>query len=226
MHDGDFFVPVVRLDLLQKHNLPLPNTWKEVVEYAKFFHGTDLNDDGEPDYGFCHFPRVGAGNWDWWFSEAVYSTWAPYEQTDGITQGFFFDEKTTKPRLGAGFRETVEIWKDLWTNGNSSSSYIEGRCAIGFGPPGEWKGLFLDPDGISRKDANGTVVWQATMKNGDYAEPYRFRGPFGSLDVADRTTGELVPCCTPELCPKAEVISGGHHGENDRTIGVLPLPPS
>lgn len=52
---------LVRIDLLEKHGLALPNTWDEVVEYAKFFNGTDLNDDGvADDFGFCHFPREGA----------------------------------------------------------------------------------------------------------------------------------------------------------------------
>jgi Bacterial extracellular solute-binding protein len=60
LYDGDFFVPVVRMDLLEKHGLPLPNSWEEVVQYASFFNGTDLNDDGdEDDFGFCHFPRLG-----------------------------------------------------------------------------------------------------------------------------------------------------------------------
>ena len=35
MYDGDFFVPVIRLDLLERHGLPLPNTWQEVVDIAK-----------------------------------------------------------------------------------------------------------------------------------------------------------------------------------------------
>ena len=60
MYDGDFFVPIVRLDLLEKHNLPLPNSWEELAEYANFFNNTDLNDDGEPDFGICHFPATGA----------------------------------------------------------------------------------------------------------------------------------------------------------------------
>lgn len=65
----------MRIDLLEQFNLPLPNSWDEVVEYAQFFNGTDLNDDGNPnDFGFCHFPRVGAGNWDWWAAEAMYAT--------------------------------------------------------------------------------------------------------------------------------------------------------
>lgn len=61
MYDGDFFVPVVRLDLLEKHDIPLPNTWEELVEIAYFFNNTDINDDGDDgDFGFCHFPATGS----------------------------------------------------------------------------------------------------------------------------------------------------------------------
>jgi hypothetical protein len=60
LYDGDFFVPVIRIDLLEKHGMALPNSWEEVVHYVKFFNGTDLNDDGiEDDFGLCHFPRWG-----------------------------------------------------------------------------------------------------------------------------------------------------------------------
>lgn len=60
LYDGDFFVPVIRLDLLEKHDMPLPNSWEELVDIVKFFNGTDLNDDGiADDFGLCHFPRVG-----------------------------------------------------------------------------------------------------------------------------------------------------------------------
>lgn len=222
MYDGDFFVPIIRMDLLEKHDLAIPNTWEEVVEYAKFFNGTDLNDDGEEDYGFCHFPRVGAGHWDWWWSELVYSTWATTDQTKGLQEGFFFDENTLDPRInGEGFRYSAQIWKDLWTNGADgciSPNFSTGRCAIGFAPPGCWKGIFLN--GIARKDENGTNIWTPTMKSGEYAEPYRFK-PFGSRKVVDRTTGKLTDC-TPELCPKGELIPArGHYADDDRA-SVLP----
>ena len=75
--------------------------------------------------------------------------------------------------------------------------------------------MFLDPDGVSRKDENGNVIWRPTFKNGEYAEPYRFQ-PFGSTDVLNRTTGDFEPC-TPERCPKAaKVPARGHHGDDDR----------
>jgi len=229
MYDGDFFVPVIRVDLLEKHDLPLPNSWEELVEYANFFNGTDLNDDGETDndFGFCHFPATGAGSWDMWFSEAVYSTWATMDQTKGTSEGIFFDEDTLEPRVGKSesLSRAAEIWKELWKVGATAESdiFLEGRCALGFAPPGSWKRLFLTPNGVHRSDSNGTVIWQPTMKTGEYAEPYRFK-PFGSTTVHDRTTGEMVPC-TPKLCPKAELVPArGHHGDDDR-LSILPPSP-
>ena len=227
MYDGDFFVPIIRLDLLEKFNKPLPNTWEEVVELAQFFNGTDLNDDGNADdYGFCHFPRQGAGEWDNWWPEALYSTWATYDQTEGMSQGFFFDEETMEPQLGPGFLRSAEQWKTLWKSGEGdcgSPLFSEGRCAILYAPPGCMKGVFLN--GVSRKDENETIIWQPTMNDGSYAEPYRFK-PFGSTEVIDKSTGEFTPC-TPELCPRAERIPEfGHHGSKDEDrAGVLPSSP-
>jgi hypothetical protein len=126
------------------------------------------------------------------------------------------------PRIGEGFAYAAEIWKELWNTGaNSETDYfLEGRCAIGFAPPGSWKRLFLTPDGVHRSDENGTVIWKPTMANGDYAEPYRCK-PFGSLKVVDRSTGRLMDC-TKDLCPKAEAVTArGHFNDNDRA-SVLP----
>ena len=207
--------------------MPLPNTWDEVVEYAKFFNGTDLNDDGvADDFGFCHVPRVAAdaGFWDWWFPEIMYSTWATFDQTKGTSQGFFFDEDTMDPRLDYGFRRAVEIWKDLWSHGGNAcnGNLNEGRCAIAFAPPGCYKKTFLSPDGVSRKDENGNVIWRPTMKSGEYAEPYRFK-PFGTTEVYDRATGRLTTC-DHQLCPKADVIM--RHGPFDSQDRASVLKPS
>jgi len=191
------------------------------VEVAKFFHGLDLNEDGQPDYGFCYFPKTGEGSFDPWKAELIYSTWATSDQTKGIKEGFIFDSLSMEPRLGAGFSRAALIWRELWNHGGGSSHFNSGRCAIGFGPPGEWKNSFLN--GIARKDANGTVVWRPTMMDGQYAEPYRFR-PFGSLEVVDRRTREFT-ACTEELCPNAEIVPArGHHGENDRASVLPPSP--
>ena len=64
MYDGDFFVPIIRIDLLEKYDKSLPNTWEEVMELAVFFNGMDLNDDGEDgDYGLWLLPFPSIGCW-------------------------------------------------------------------------------------------------------------------------------------------------------------------
>lgn len=117
MADGDFFVPVVRIDLLERDNKPLPHTWDDLVDLVKYYNGTDLNDDGiADDFGLCIYPRTGSGFNDAWIPELMYSTWATTDQTKGIQQGFFFDEETFEPRIGNGFEKAMNVWKDLWPN--------------------------------------------------------------------------------------------------------------
>ena len=218
MADGDFFVPVVRIDLLERDGKPLPHTWEELVELAKFYNGTDLNDDGVEDYGFCMYPRTGSGFNDAWIPELMYSTWATTDQTRGIQEGFFFDERTFEPRIGKGFENAMNIWKDLWGNsadGCITPNFVAGRCAIGLAPPGCHKSIFVGSkeggvawrnytDGSVLNDSNGTKLWEPKMKDGSYAEPYRLK-PFGSLNVVNRKTGEFE-VCAPDTCPKGEKI--------------------
>lgn len=208
MADGDFFVPIIRLDLLERDGKALPHTWEDVVELAAYYNGTDLNDDGiEDDFGFCIYPRTGSGFNDAWIPELMYSTWATTDQTKGIQEGFFFDEETFEPNIGKGFENAMDVWKELWANsadGCITNNFVSGRCAIGFAPPGCWKGAFVNSKegGVARRDANGTAIWRPTMKDGSYAEPYRLR-PFGSLEVTNKETDEFVKCA-PDTCPKGE----------------------
>jgi serine/threonine protein kinase/ABC-type glycerol-3-phosphate transport system substrate-binding protein len=238
MADGDFFVPVVRIDLLEREGLPLPHTWDDLVEIAQRFNGTDLNDDDDPnDFGFCIYPRTGSGFNDAWIPELMYSTWATTDQTRGIQQGFFFDEETFEPRIGNGFEKAMDVWKDLWGNsadGCITNNFVAGRCAIGIAPPGCWKGTFVNSEegGVARRDGsdwtvlrhdNGTALWRPTMKDGSYAEPYRLR-PFGSLQVVDRETDEFVDC-GPETCPKGEKIKASSAlDDNDRAKILVDSP--
>ena len=60
--------------------------------------------------------------------------------------GFIFDEETFEPRILKRFENAMDIWKDLWANladGCITSNFVEGKCAIGFAPPGCWKGTFV-----------------------------------------------------------------------------------
>lgn len=223
MADGDYFVPIIRLDLLQRDKKPLPHTWEDVVNLAKFYNGTDLNDDGvADDFGFCIYPRTGSGFNDAWIPELMYSTWATTDQTKGIQQGFFFDQETFEPRIGKGFEHAMNIWKDLWVNsadGCTTNNFVQGRCAIGYAPPGCWKGVFVNPDGVSRKDDDGNIIWRPTFKNGNYAEPYLLK-PFGSLQVIDRATDQFQEC-TPGTCPKGEVIQASSQLATDDRAKIL-----
>lgn len=224
MYDGDFFVPLIRLDLLERDQLPLPNTWDEVLELAARYNNTDINDDGEPDFGICYFPREGAGAFDPWWPELIYSIWATYLQVKDTSQGFLFDPLTLEPNMdGISFSEAIRHMKKLWklgAEGCISDHFSTGRCAIGFSPPGCWKGIFKN--GVSRRDpSNGSILWQPTMQDGSYAEPYRFKS-FGTTHVEH---DGILKACTRDLCPHAELIPAkGHHGENDRA-SVLPASP-
>lgn len=238
MADGDFFVPVVRIDLLERDGLPLPQTWDDLVELAQFYNGTDLNDDGESDddWGFCIYPKTGSGFNDAWIPELMYGTWATMDQTNGIQEGFLFDEQTLEPRLTKAFENAMDTWKDLWpmsADACITSTFAEGRCAIGLAPPGCWKGIFVNTDeggiawrnrtngdwGEILRDENGDPLWRPTMKDGSYAEPYRLK-PFGSLQVIDRDTGDMVDC-GPKTCPKGEKIEASNDLDDDDRARIL-----
>jgi hypothetical protein len=242
MSDADFFVPLVRIDLLERDGKALPHTWEDLVGLVQFYNGTDLNDDGDAsgDYGLCLYPRGGGsgisggsrgfmknGADDGAFiPELMYSTWASVDQTQGIQQGFFFDDIYFTPRIGNGFAYAMNIWKELWDYSadagcdSLASMFMQGRCAIGYAPPGCWKDLFIDSnngegeggvawrnqtDGSILRDANsGKALWTPRMADGSYAEPYRLK-PFGSLKVINRKTDEFEECA-PNTCPRGERI--------------------
>mmetsp|Transcript_5419 Transcript_5419/g.7092 ORF Transcript_5419/g.7092 Transcript_5419/m.7092 type:complete len:986 (+) Transcript_5419:173-3130(+) len=244
MADGDFFVPVVRIDLLERDGLPLPHTWDDLIDIAKRYDGADLNDNGVADgHGFCIYPRTGSGFNDAWIPELMYSTWATTDQTLGIQEGFFFDTETFEPRISKGFERAMNVWKELWpttADGCTTPAFVNGQCAIGLAPPGCWKGTFVNSDeggvawrnitgdgkgdGKVLRDDNGNKLWQPTMKDGSYAEPYRMQ-PFGSLDVINKDTntqnfGEFVPC-NPKTCPKAQRIKASSDLAADDRARVL-----
>jgi hypothetical protein len=146
MADGDFFIPAVRIDLLERDGKPLPHTWDDLMELAKFYNGTDLNDDGIKDYGLCIYPHTGSGFNDAWIPKLMYSTWATTDQTRGIQEGFFFDKRTFKPHIGKGFKIAMDIWKKLWWNsadGCITPNFVVGRCTISLASPRCHKSIFV-----------------------------------------------------------------------------------
>ena len=93
---------------------------------SKGYNNTDLNDDGEPDFGLCYFPEHSEEMMGWWWAELMYSIWASYGQVEELktarhhmhvalqdSQGFLFDPETLEPRLGVAFRTATEKMKEM-----------------------------------------------------------------------------------------------------------------
>ena len=193
--DGDFHMVYYRTDVLAEAGLEPPKTWDDYLAVAAALNGTDMNGDGEGDYGSCISKRRSAQAWQWFPSFA-----APFIQSLGTEQGMFFDTTTFEPLVNnAGFIRALEIYKETGLYGppdeeaidvgGSRTYFVSGRCALSL-DWGDIGSLAVDPEQSVVQDKVGAIITP------------------GSTEVIDRETGELVPC-TPELCPYA--IDGVNH---------------
>ena len=186
--DGDFQMVYYRTDVLSDLGMEPPQTWDDYLAIAEAAHGMDMNGDGEPDYGSC----IGKArnNQGYWF---ITSIAAPMLQTQGTSQGAFFDNETLEPLVNnAAFERALEIYKA--TNqygppdelnlgvGDTRGLWTAGRCALTL----DWGdiGTLAIEEGSQVADTTGATI-----------------NP-GSRMVLDRATGELVEC-TEDLCPYA-----------------------
>jgi multiple sugar transport system substrate-binding protein len=187
--DGDMHMVYYRTDSLAEAGLEPPRTWDEYLNVAKTLNGQDLNGDGEADYGSC-ISKAPAQQSYWW----IWSIAAPYIQSQGNTQGAFFNTEDMTPLVNnAAFKRALEVYKETGqygppdeTNqvvGDSRGLFISGRCALSI-DWGDIGPLAIDP-------ANSKVI----DKTGAIITP-------GSREVLDRATGELVPC-DETTCPHA-----------------------
>src|SRR5919197_1432290 len=90
--DGDFQMVYYRSDLLKKDGLKPPATWDDYLSIAQRYNGKDLNGDGKPDYGSCIAKKRSAQSY--WMA---WSVAGGYLQSQGTSQGSFFDADTMKP---------------------------------------------------------------------------------------------------------------------------------
>jgi multiple sugar transport system substrate-binding protein len=189
--DGDFHIGYYRTDLMDSP----PRTWDEYLEKAAEFHGQDLNGDGDPDYGSCISKKRGAQAY--WFIHSIASA---FLQTQGTSQGVFFDTETFEPLVNnEGFARALDIYKDTTQYGppdelnldvgDTRSLFTSGRCALSL-DWGDIGTLAIDPDTSIVQDKTGAMILP------------------GTTEVLDRETGELVPC-DEETCPYA--IDGVNH---------------
>jgi multiple sugar transport system substrate-binding protein len=193
--DGDFHMVYYRTDLLEQEGMQPPATWEDYLKIAAFFQGKDLNGDGDPDYGSCISKARGTQGWQF-----VWSFVTPYVQTQGTSQGAFFDTETMKPLVdNDGWRKAMEIFKETskygppeelnMDVGDTRSLFVTGRCALSL-DWGDIGTLAIDPETSKVMDKVGAVVTP------------------GTTEVVDFQTGKLV-ACDETTCPYA--VNGVNH---------------
>ena len=183
--DGDFHMGYYRSDLIDAP----PRTWEEYLKVAAEFHGQDLNGDGDPDYGSCISKKRGAQAY-WFITDFA----APMIQSQGTSQGTFFDTETMEPLVNnAAFARALELY-DATTQygppdelnldvGDTRSLFTSGRCALSM-DWGDIGTLAIDPETSVVMDKTGAMITP------------------GSTQVLDWETGELVDC-DETTCPYA-----------------------
>lgn len=201
--DGDFHMVYYRTDLLKQAGLTPPETWEQYLAIAKRFHGKDLNDDGEPDYGSC------IENRDRSYSAYMLGSFAtPFLQSQGTGQGAFFDVDTMKPLVNnPAFGRALDLYKQALDYGvprNQRLTVAEvrhlftiGRCSLSL-DWGDIGTLAIDPAVSKVNDKVGAVITP------------------GTTQVLDRKMGKLV-ACDKFNCPYA--IDGVNHAPYAADIG-------
>ncbi len=193
--DGDFHMVYYRTDLLEKEGLAPPETWDDYLSIAKTFQGKDLNGDGKADYGSCISKKRNAQAY--W---AVTSIAGAFLQSQGTSQGAFFDTKSMNPLVN---NEAFEAALDVYVEstkfgpadelnldvGDTRGLFTTGRCALSI-DWGDIGTLAIDPDTSKVQDLVGAVILP------------------GSRRVLDRETGKLVDC-DATTCPHA--VNGVNH---------------
>ena len=193
--DGDFQMVYYRSDLLKQANMAPPKTWDDYIAIAKAFQGKDLNGDGKPDYGSCIAKKRNAQSY--WMITSVAGN---FIQTQGTSQGAFFDTETMKPLVNndafkAALTAYVESTKYAPPDeinldvGDTRGLFTSGRCALTL-DWGDIGTLAIDPTTSKVADKVGAVILP------------------GSSQVLDRASGKLVDC-TAETCPHA--VDGINH---------------
>jgi multiple sugar transport system substrate-binding protein len=193
--DGDFHMVYYRSDILAQEKLAAPKTWDDYLTIAKTLNGKDLNGDGKPDYGSC-IAKAKAQQSYWWITSIA----APFIQSQGTSQGVFFNTKDMQPLFdNEAFRRALEIYKETTKYGppdelnlgvgDTRGLFTSGRCALTM-DWGDIGTLAIDPKTSTVKDKVGTVITP------------------GSTEVLNWDTGKLVKCDATS-CPNA--IDGVNH---------------
>jgi multiple sugar transport system substrate-binding protein len=193
--DGDFQMVYYRSDLLKKDGLKPPATWDDYLSIAQKYQGKDLNGDGKADYGSCIAKKRAAQSY--WMSWSVAGA---YLQTEGTSQGAFFDVNTMKPLVNnQAFAAALDVYKKTTQFGppdelnldvgDTRGLFTSGRCALS-ADWGDIGTLAIDKKTSTVQDKVGAVIMP------------------GSKKVLDRASGQLVDC-DASRCPHA--VDGVNH---------------
>ncbi|MGH8926616.1 MAG: ABC transporter substrate-binding protein [Acidimicrobiia bacterium] len=193
--DGDFQMVYYRSDLLEADGVEPPVTWDDYLAIAERYHGQDLNDDGEGDYGSC-IAKVRSAQSYW----MAWSVAGGFLQAQGTSEGSFFDSETMVPLVNnEAFGAALDIYKNTTQFGppdelnldvgDTRGLFTSGRCALSI-DWGDIGTLAIDPATSQVQDKVGAVILP------------------GTTQVLDRATGSLVDC-DDTICPYA--VDGVNH---------------
>lgn len=184
-----------RTDLLAEAGFDPPVTWDDYLSIAQELHGSDMNGDGEPDFGscICKKPEDQAYHMVW-------SVASSFIQTQGTQQGAFFARETMEPLVkNEALARTLDIFAASTNYGPPNELqlslpevrelFVAGRCALTL-DWGDIGTLAIDPQQSQVIDKVGAVILP------------------GSNRVLDRASGKLVDC-DKTTCPYA--IEGVNH---------------
>jgi multiple sugar transport system substrate-binding protein len=186
--DGDFHMAYYRSDILKDLGMDPPNTWDDYLAIAKAVTDKKLTtEDGKPVYGSCISKKRGAQAY--WFITSIASA---YIQSQGTSQGAFFDTETMKPLIdNEGFAKALDIYKETTTYGppneinldvgDTRGLFTGGQCALSL-DWGDIGTLAIDKTNSKVIDKVGAVILP------------------GSDSVIDRATGKLTKC-DKTTCP-------------------------
>ncbi|EFJ49433.1 guanylyl and adenylyl cyclase family member, partial [Volvox carteri f. nagariensis] len=162
--------------VLARNNLSVPRTWSEVLYVARKINGTDINDDGLPEYAVCFKPDP-----DCSYASALGMVLAPYLQYKGTAQGAFLHPSDLTPLFGSPGALAALEGEDCLDSA-SARAFLEGECALAFGWGDLFKSseLFLDSNSVKSRYAISVLP--------------------GSEVVYDRDA-MVRKDCTAKLCP-------------------------
>ena len=173
--DGDFHMLYYRTDVLDKAGLKPPKTWDEYLEVAKALNGKDFNGDGTKGYGSCIAKKRNAQSY--WFVTDITSSMV---QSNGTSQGTFFDTKDMKPLVdNEGFRKALDFLKELGKYGppdelnmdvsDTRPLFVSGKCALNL-DWGDVGVLAIDPKSSKVIDKTGSAVTPGLEGSGELGD--------------------------------------------------------